>query len=62
MKISNTEDGTITVNGLTYLQFANEFKGYFILNKSQRIVPKYILFWQGIHPEKIKEKFTLVNR
>ena len=62
MKISNTEDGTITVNGLTFLQFMNAFRGKYILNSNGNRVHKYLLYWSGVSIERIKEKFTLVDR
>jgi hypothetical protein len=62
MKITIDAEGTIRVNDLTFLQFMNEFKGKIILNKANREVPKYLLYWNGVSPIKIKETFTLVNR
>jgi hypothetical protein len=62
MRISTDAEGTIRVNDLTFLQFMNEFKGKIILNKRNVEVPKFILFWTGASPIKIKETFTLVNR
>lgn len=59
---SINENGDITINGLTFLQFANEFKGFYILNKNGFRVFKYVLFWSGANPTKIKEKFTLIRR
>ena len=61
-RITTDEQGTIRVNDLTFLQFMNEFKGKRILNKRNVEVPKFILFWAGASPIKIKETFTLVNR
>jgi hypothetical protein len=62
MRISTDAEGTIRVNDLTFLQFMNEFKGKIILNKANREVPKFILFWAGINPIQVKEKFTLISR
>ena len=62
MKIETNSEGTISINGLTFLNFMSEFKGKIILNKRNVEVPKFILFWAGASPIKIKETFTLVNR
>jgi hypothetical protein len=62
MKITIDEEGTRRINGLTFLNFMSEFEGKIILNKRNVEVPKFILFWAGASPIKIKETFTLVNR
>jgi hypothetical protein len=62
MKITIDAEGTRRINGLTFLNFMSEFKGKIILNKANREVPKYLLYWNGVSPIKIKETFTLVNR
>jgi hypothetical protein len=62
MKITIDEEGTRRINDLSFLQFMDEFKGKIILNKRNIEVPKFILFWSGASPIKIKETFTLVNR
>lgn len=62
MRISTDAEGIIRVNNLTFLEFMNNFRGKIILNKANKEVPKFILFWAGIDPIKIKEHFTLVNR
>jgi hypothetical protein len=62
MKITIDEEGTRRINDLSFLQFMDEFKGKIILNKRNIEVPKFILFWAGASPIKIKETFTLVNR
>jgi len=62
MKITIDEEGTRRINDLSFLQFMNEFKGKIILNKRNVEVPKYLLYWNGVSPIKIKETFTLVNR
>lgn len=62
IRVSTDSEGVIRVNNLTFLEFMNEFRGKIILNKANKEVPKYILFWNGIDPIKIKDTFTLVNR
>jgi hypothetical protein len=62
MKITIDEEGTRRINDLSFLQFMDCFKGKRILNKRNVEVPKFILFWAGASPIKIKETFTLVNR
>ena len=61
-RISTDAEGIIRVNNLTFLEFMNEFRGKIILNKANKEVPKYLLFWNGASPEKIKDTFSLVNR
>ena len=61
-RITTDAKGTIRVNDLTFLEFINHFKGKIILNKRNVEVPKYLLYWNGVTPKKIKETFTLVNR
>ena len=53
---------TKTINGLTFLQFIEEFKGKIILNHYGKEIPKYILFWKRLTPSQVKEKYNLVNR
>ena len=53
---------TKTINGFTFLQFMDEFKGKIILNQYGKEIPKYILFWKRLTPSQVKEKFNLVNR
>lgn len=62
MRVSTDSEGIIRVNNLTFLEFMNNFRGKIILNKRGNEVPKFILFWAGIDPIKIKEHFTLINR
>jgi hypothetical protein len=62
MNISIDEEGTRRINGLSFREFMDHFHGKKILNKRGYEVPKYLLFWQGISPMKIKEHFTFVNR
>jgi hypothetical protein len=53
---------TKRINNLTFLEFMDEFKGKIILNHYGKEIPKYILFWKGLTPNQVKEKFNLVNR
>lgn len=62
MRVSTDSEGVIRVNNLTFLEFMDFFRGKIILNKRGNPIPKYLLFWSGGSPEKIKENFTLINR
>jgi hypothetical protein len=53
---------TKKINNLTFLEFIDELKGKRILNQYGKEIPKYILFWKGLTPSQVKEKFNLVNR
>jgi hypothetical protein len=51
-----------TINGITFLDFMQEFRGKRIINQYGKEIPKYILFWKRLTPSQVKEKFNLVNR
>ena len=53
---------TKTINGLTFLQFIDEFRGKRILNQYGKEIPKYILFWRGLTPEQVVENYNLISR
>lgn len=61
-KISKDANGTTTVNGITFLDFMNIFRGKLIIDKNEREVPKFILFWKGLSPIEIKNTHTLIDR
>lgn len=50
------------INGLTFLDFMNEFRGKRIFNRHEQEVPKFVLFWSGKTVSKIKDSHTLINR
>lgn len=50
------------INGLTFLDFMNEFRGKRIFNRHEQEVPKFILFWSGKTISKIKDTHTLIDR
>jgi len=50
------------INGKTFLQFCLALRGKTILNKYNKEVPKYILFWRGLTPEQVVENYNLISR
>jgi hypothetical protein len=53
---------TKTINGLTFLQFTNEFKCKYIVDKNGFEVPKFLVYWSGLSYSQIKERFNLIDR
>ena len=52
----------LKINGKTFLQFCLALRGKTILNKYNKEVPKYILFWCGLTPEQVVENYNLISR
>ena len=52
----------IKINGITFLEFCNIFRGLKILDKNDKEVPKYILFWKRLKVIHIKENYKLIDR
>ena len=50
------------INGLTFLDFMNEFRGKRIFNRHEQEVPKFVLFYSKLSIREIKERFNLVSR
>lgn len=50
------------INGLTFLEFMQEFKGKRIFNRHDKEVPKFVLFWSGKTVQRIKDTHTLIDR
>jgi hypothetical protein len=61
-KIIKVTNGVTTVNGRTFLEYMNAFRGKLIYDKNDREVPKFILFWKGISPTEVKNTHTLIDR
>ena len=57
-----TDPKEFTINGLTFFQFSKHFEGKIILNKQDKEVPKFILYWQRKSIARIKETHTLIDR
>jgi hypothetical protein len=53
---------TKTINRLTFLQFTNELKGKYIVDKNGFEVPKFLVYWSGLSYSQIKERFNLIDR
>ena len=50
------------INGLTFMEFMQEFKGKRIFNHYGKEVPKFYLFWSGKKVHQIKLSYTLIDR
>ena len=50
------------INGLTFLEFMQGFKGKRIFNKHEQEVPKFVLFWSRKTIKEIKENYKFVDR
>ena len=53
------------INGITFLEFCSELKGYRVLGTDGIEIAKYELFHKGINPRKImtmKNKFIIVKK
>ena len=61
--IKTIENGVIKINELSFLEFSNRFRGYFIISKvTGRSVPKFLLYWSGISVAEAKIRFSLERR
>ena len=61
--IKTIDNGILRINGLSFLEFSNAFRGYVITNKkSGFVIPKFLLFWNGISISEVKNKFDLRPR
>ena len=56
------EQKTITINGLTFIEFISSLRGKRVINKNGQEVPKFILFWSRKTITDILEKYTLIDR
>jgi hypothetical protein len=61
MKISRNEEGSITVNGQSFLAFAAKFRGKKFINGNGFHVYKYEVFWRGLSESKIKKEYIIVD-
>jgi hypothetical protein len=61
--IKTIDNGVIRINGLSFLEFSNSFRGYLITNKKTgTVIPKFLLFWSGIDVSEVKIRFALLLR
>jgi hypothetical protein len=60
MKIEKNQEGTYTVNGVTFYQFMSELRFTKVINKNGKEIPKYILFWTGETYESIITKYKCI--
>ena len=52
----------IRINGYSFLDFMNVFRGKIIINKYGNEVPKFVLFWSRKSIKEIKENYKLIDR
>lgn len=61
--IKTIDNGVLTINGLSFLQFSNQFRGYVIVSmKTGRRIPKFLLYWSGASVSDVKTRFILQRR
>lgn len=51
-----------TVNGITFLTFCTQLRGYSVLNKNNKPIPKYLLFWNRVSIDDVFIKYKIVSR
>ncbi len=52
----------IRINGYSFLDFINVFRGKRIIDKNGHEVPKFVLFWSKKSIKEIKENYKFVDR
>lgn len=62
MKKSKKQDGTILINGVSFVEFNYSLMGFKVKDKKTKsIIPRFILFWSGKKIEEIKKEYNLVD-
>ena len=61
MIVSKNQSGSITVNGLSFLEFTKKYSGKKFLNNKGMQVFKYQIFWNGLSENKIKMKYEIID-
>jgi hypothetical protein len=46
----------------TFYEFCNRLRGYKIYTRKGIEVPKFLLYWSGLNPIQVREKFILEKR
>lgn len=61
--IKTTENGVIKINDLSFIEFSNSFRGFFVVSKKtgQR-VHRFLLFWRGLTVSEVKRIYSLEPR
>jgi hypothetical protein len=49
-------------NTETFYEFCNRLRGYKIYTRKGIEVPKFLLYWSGLNPIQVREKFILEKR
>lgn len=61
--IKTIDNGVLRINGLSFLEFSNSFRGFNVVRKTNGArVPKFLLFWSGIPVAEIKSRYDLERR
>lgn len=53
---------TPTVNGITFFTFCTHLRGYSVLNKKGREIPKFLLYWNRVSIDEVFIKYKVVSR
>lgn len=56
------EQQPIRINGITFLEFMDKFRGKRIIDKYDKEVPKFVLFWSRKSITHILENYNLIDR
>lgn len=51
-----------TVNGITFFTFCQHLRGYSVLNKKGKEVPKFLLFWNRVSIDDVFIKYKIIAR
>jgi hypothetical protein len=61
--IKTIDNGILRINGLSFMEFSNSFRGYLILSKrTGRVIPKFLLYWSGLSVPEVKDSFSFEKR
>lgn len=53
---------TQTINGITFFIFCQHLRGYSVLNKKGKEIPKFLLFWNRVSIDEVFERYKVVSR
>ena len=61
--IKTIDNGVLRINGLSFLEFSNSFRGFNVVRKTNGArIPKFLLFWSGISVSEVKNRYDLESR
>lgn len=60
--MKQTAVNDIKINGITFLTFCRQLRGYSVLNKKGSEIPKFLLYWNRVTVDKIFSNYKIVAR